>query len=35
MTQKANIYYAWSTNAKIFNGKEDLVEAFKEVRGYN
>ena len=23
------------TNAKIFNGKEDLVEAFKEVRGYN
>lgn len=23
------------TNAKIFDGKEDLVEAFKEVRGYN
>ncbi len=23
------------TSAKIFNGKENLVEAFKEVRGYN
>ena len=23
------------TNAKIFNGKTDLVKAFKEVRGYN
>ena len=23
------------TNAKIFDGKEDLVQAFKEVRGYN
>lgn len=23
------------TNAKIFDGKENLVEAFKEVRGYN
>lgn len=23
------------TNAKVFNGKENLVEAFKEVRGYN
>ena len=23
------------TNAKVFDGKEDLVKAFKEVRGYN
>ena len=23
------------TNAKVFNGKTNLVEAFKEVRGYN
>ena len=23
------------TNAKVFNGKQNLVEAFKEVRGYN
>ena len=23
------------TNAKVFNGKTDLVKAFKEVRGYN
>lgn len=23
------------TNAKVFNGKENLVDAFKEVRGYN
>ena len=23
------------SNAKIFNGKTDLVKAFKEVRGYN
>ena len=23
------------TNGKVFDGKEDLVEAFKEVRGYN
>ena len=23
------------TNAKVFDGREDLVEAFKEVRGYN
>ena len=23
------------TNAKVFNGKIDLVNAFKEVRGYN
>lgn len=23
------------TNAKVFNGKKDLVKAFKEVRGYN
>ena len=23
------------TNAKVFDGKTDLVKAFKEVRGYN
>ena len=23
------------TNAKVFDGKTDLVRAFKEVRGYN
>ena len=23
------------TNAKVFDGKKDLVKAFKEVRGYN
>ena len=23
------------TNAKVFDGKTNLVEAFKEVRGYN
>ena len=23
------------TNGKVFDGKEDLVKAFKEVRGYN
>ena len=23
------------TNAKVFDGKSDLVKAFKEVRGYN
>ena len=23
------------TNAKVFNGRTDLVKAFKEVRGYN
>ena len=26
---------AGSTNAKVFDGKSDLVQAFKEVRGYN
>ena len=23
------------TNAKVFNGKTNLLQAFKEVRGYN
>lgn len=23
------------SNAKVFNGKKNLLEAFKEVRGYN
>ena len=23
------------TNAKVFDGKDELLEAFKEVRGYN
>ena len=23
------------TNARVFDGKKDLLEAFKEVRGYN
>lgn len=23
------------TNAKVFDGKKDLLKAFKEVRGYN
>lgn len=23
------------TNAKVFDGKQDLLKAFKEVRGYN
>ena len=26
---------AYLTNAKVFDGKTDLVKAFKEVRGYN
>lgn len=28
-------YIAELTNAKVFNGKTDLLKAFKEVRGYN
>ena len=39
MFGKANSYeldgIARLTNGKVFDGKEDLVKAFKEVRGYN
>ena len=32
---KNNTEIANLTNAKVFDGKNNLVEAFKEVRGYN